>query len=290
MMRAMAEPLSSAAPTSTSTSVVPVLDKKPFHHFQFTIRSHGNTRGLVCYSSSVRSNNNNNSHTRRGDAAGGGREQEEEWVSSPGSASPYQILGVDPTCSPSHLKAAFRSRVKQFHPDVCKDIINAEEIIQHVIRAYEILSKQYKAGDTSGAFLDPFEEPEDEACDLFINEVLCIGKGCPYSCVQRAPYAFVFSAENGTACAATCQGYGDDYLVQLAVGQCPRTCIHYVTPSQRALLEDVLHNVLNNPYDMGEAALLEHLIMKATVENKRWSSKKIPKRQPKASTEHVDWC
>lgn len=280
-MRAVAEPLSSG---SAGTSLVVVLDKKPF---QFRIRSHGNTRGLVCYSS--RSNNN----TRRADATGGGelQQQEEEWVSSPGSASPYQILGVDPTCSPSHLKAAFRSRVKQFHPDVCKDIINAEQVIQHVIRAYEILSKQYKAGDTSGAFLDPFEEPEDEACDLFINEVLCIGKGCPYSCVQRAPYAFVFSAENGTACAATCQGYGDDYLVQLAVGQCPRTCIHYVTPSQRALLEDVLRNVLKNPYDMGEAALLEHLIMKAAVENKRSSNKKIiPKREPEASTEHVDWC
>lgn len=35
-------------------------------------------------------------------------------------------------------------------------------------------------------------------------------------------------------------GHGDDYQVQLAVGQCPKRCIHYVTPSQRAVLEDLL--------------------------------------------------
>ncbi|KAF3330495.1 Transcription initiation factor TFIID subunit 15b [Carex littledalei] len=33
--------------------------------------------------------------------------------------------------------------------------------------------------------------------------------------------------------------HGDDYQVQL-VGQCPRKCIYYVTPSQRVILEDLL--------------------------------------------------
>lgn len=39
---------------------------------------------------------------------------EEDWISSP-TASPYQILGIDPmSCSPSQLKAAFRARVCKF--------------------------------------------------------------------------------------------------------------------------------------------------------------------------------
>lgn len=254
---------------------------------------------LFCYNI-----NNNYDYTHRGgeDADGGSeqeqdqeedskvkaKEEEEEWVSAPSSASPYQILGVDPTTptSASQLKAAFRARVKEFHPDVCKDITNAEEVIQYVIRAYEILSKRHHPEYTTGECLDPFEEPECEASDLFVNEVLCMGKGCPYSCVRRVPYAFVFTTEYGTA-RATSQGLSGDYEVQLAVGQCPKRCIHYVTPSQRTLLEDLLHSVLNNPYDMGEAALLESLIMKATVENNRYQK---PKRQPKVSTEYVDWC
>lgn len=36
--------------------------------------------------------------------------EKESWISSD-AASPYQILGVDPSCSPAQLKAAFRARV-----------------------------------------------------------------------------------------------------------------------------------------------------------------------------------
>ncbi|XP_020082403.1 uncharacterized protein LOC109706005 [Ananas comosus] len=104
---------------------------------------------------------------------------------------------------------------------------------------------------------DPFENPECEASDLFVNEIQCVGKG-----------------------------HGDDYLVQLAVGRCPRRCIHYVTPSQRAILEDLLGSVLRVPYDLAEASLLDSLISKAKFENDRYQK---PKRKPRASTEYVDW-
>nr|POE50071.1 hypothetical protein CFP56_68479 [Quercus suber] len=46
--------------------------------------------------------------------------------------------------------------------------------------------------------LDRFEKLECEAFDIFVNEVLCVGKGCPYSCVERAPHAFSF-ASTGSA-------------------------------------------------------------------------------------------
>ncbi|CAL9136951.1 unnamed protein product [Musa textilis] len=238
--------------------------------------------------------------------------RDEDWVSSP-SASPYQVLGLDPTCcSPAHLKAAFRARVKEFHPDVCKDMKDADALIKRVIWAYEnasfkkflLFSVNYvtwKYIQILKLFLrklalvflfckhrpgiDPFDEPECEAYDLFVNEFQCVGKGCPYSCVERAPHAFSFSTENATACVIS-QGHSDDYLVQLAVGQCPRNCIHYVTPSQREVLEDLLQNALAAPYDIAEAALLDSLIAKARFENNRYQK---PKRKPKVSTEYVDW-
>lgn len=218
----------------------------------------------------------------------GNCENNEDWVSSE-SASPYQILGVDPTspCSSSQLKAAFRSRVKEFHPDVCRDTVDADATIQRVFRAYEILSKRHENEDNNGICSDSFEEPECEAYDLFIDERLCIGRGCRYSCVKRAPFAFSFTMENGTA-RVTSQGRGDDYQVQIAVSQCPKRCIHYVTPSQRAVLEELLQVVLANPYDSGEAAYLESLIIKATAVNNRYQMK--PKREADASTEYVDWC
>jgi hypothetical protein len=46
---------------------------------------------------------------------------------------------------------------------------------------------------------DPFDDPECEAEDVFVNELNCIGQGCPYSCVARAPDVFSFAANTGCA-------------------------------------------------------------------------------------------
>ncbi|XP_020394572.1 dnaJ domain containing protein isoform X2 [Zea mays] len=172
-------------------------------------------------------------------ALGGGLEGEPGKILDP-RATPFQILGLDAAAgySAAELKAAFRARVKEFHPDVCKDPENADLIMRRVIEAYQMLS-----GNQEMMFernnVDPFDEPECEARDIFVNELLCIGTGCPYSCVKRAPHVFSFSDDTGTARAIS-QGNGEDDLVQLAVGQCPRKCIYYVTPCQRTILEDVL--------------------------------------------------
>ncbi|CAL5378868.1 unnamed protein product [Camellia sinensis] len=202
------------------------------------------------------------------------------------TSSAYEVLGVVSNCSPAELKAAFRTKVKQYHPDVRKDGELSDTMIRHVIQAYQILSKYTKTEIIERECLDPFDEPECEAFDIFINEVLCVGKGCPYSCVERAPHAFRFASSTGTA-HATSQGHGEDYQVQLAVGQCPRSCIHYVTPSQRVVLEELLDSILDMPYDTSaEADLLYSLIVKAKFENNRYQK---PKKQPKVSTDSVDW-
>ncbi|KAL6324222.1 hypothetical protein AAG906_006494 [Vitis piasezkii] len=201
-------------------------------------------------------------------------------------SSAYAVLGVDPSCSAAELKAAFRAKVKQFHPDVNKEVGDSDRMIRLVIQAYELLSCCSRSEIIERECLDPFDEPECEAFDLFINEVLCVGKGCPYSCVNRAPHAFTFVSSTGTA-RATSQGHGEDYQIQLAVGQCPRSCIHYVTPSQRIVLEELLDSILDTPYDTSaEADLLYSLIVKARFENNRYQK---PKKQPKGSTQHVDW-
>ncbi|KAJ9552784.1 hypothetical protein OSB04_016829 [Centaurea solstitialis] len=209
------------------------------------------------------------------------------------ASSAYQVLDVLPDCSLSDLKAAFRAKVKQFHPDVRKsdEDDSSDTKIRLVIQAYEVLSNLSKSEIIErhvslGECLDPFDAPECEAFDIFVNEVLCAGKGCPCSCVKTAPHAFAFSSSTGTA-RATSQGHAEDYQVQLAVGQCPRSCIHYVTPSQRVILEELLGSILNVPFDCSaEAELLYALIVKAKFENNRYRK---PKKQPNVSTKHVDW-
>ncbi|PKI51534.1 hypothetical protein CRG98_028094 [Punica granatum] len=141
-------------------------------------------------------------------------------------------------------------------------------MIRRVIQAYQMLSKYSRSEIIEREYLDPFDEPECEALDLFVNELLCVGKGCPYSCVKAAPHAFTFASSTGTA-RATSQGKGEDYQVQAAVGQCPRSCIHYVTPSQRIILEELLDSIID-----------------ARFENNRYWK---PKKQPKNSSNHVDW-
>ncbi|KAK6804972.1 hypothetical protein RDI58_002756 [Solanum bulbocastanum] len=198
----------------------------------------------------------------------------------------YDVLGVAPNCSADELKSAFRNKVKKFHPDVRRDGNSSDKMIRRVIQAYEMLSNFTKSEIIERECLDPFDQPECEAFDLFVNETVCIGKGCPFSCVKKAPHAFTFSSLTGTA-QATSQGHGEDYQVHLAAGQCPRSCIHYVTPSQRIVLEELLGSIMSTPYDTSaEADLLYSLIVKARFENNRYQK---PKKQPKASTEHVDW-
>ncbi|XAR52590.1 hypothetical protein NMG60_11020737 [Bertholletia excelsa] len=202
------------------------------------------------------------------------------------TSSACDVLGVVPNCSPVELKAAFRAKVKQFHPDVRKNGEISDAMIRRVIQAYQILSHYTKTEIIERECLDPFDKPECEAFDIFVNEVLCVGKGCPYSCVEKAPQAFAFASATGTA-RATSQGHGEDYRVQLAVGQCPRSCIHYVTPSQRVILEELLDSIIDMPFDTSaEAELLYSLIVKAKFENNRFRK---PKKQPKNSSEHVDW-
>ncbi|KAL6278624.1 hypothetical protein ACE6H2_022225 [Prunus campanulata] len=93
-----------------------------------------------------------------------------------GTSSAFAILGVQPTCSATELKAAFRAKVKQFHPDVNRTGKYSDMMIRRVIQAYEMLSNYSRSEIIERECVDPFDNPECEAFDVFVNEVLCVGK------------------------------------------------------------------------------------------------------------------
>jgi ferredoxin len=209
--------------------------------------------------------------------------------------SPYSVLGISPDCSEEDIKDAFRNRIKEFHPDVYKGTEDADAITQRIIRAYEILTNEtvervsvermYRRNN-----LDPFEVPECEAEDVFVFEMNCIGRGCPYACVDRAPDVFKFAADTGCARAVSQRGpgQGEDYGVQLAVGQCPRNCIYWVTPMQREVLENFMARAAEGTTYSSELVTLETLIARANYENGRYQPPK-QKRQPTSTDQWVDW-
>ncbi|KAL3698976.1 hypothetical protein R1sor_016998 [Riccia sorocarpa] len=206
-----------------------------------------------------------------------------EWSSS--TASPYEVLGVNEESTEEEIKSAFRARIKEYHPDVYQGVGDADAITQRLLRAYEILTKELELPPSKRKSLDPFKEPECVAEDLFVNEVACIGRNCPYSCVERAPDVFQFAYDTGCARAVT-QGKGGEYHVQLAVGQCPRNCIHYLTPRQRITVEELLRSVIEGTVYSNETIIMEGLIAKANFENNRYQP---PKRKAKKTEEWVDW-
>lgn len=65
----------------------------------------------------------------------------------------YETLGVDKTASQDEIKKAFKKLARKYHPDVAKDLPDAEERFKGVNEAYEVLgdAEKRKKYDTLGA-------------------------------------------------------------------------------------------------------------------------------------------
>jgi len=65
----------------------------------------------------------------------------------------YETLGVEKTASQDDIKKAFKKLARKFHPDVAKDLPDAEERFKSVNEAYEVLGdpEKRKKYDTLGA-------------------------------------------------------------------------------------------------------------------------------------------
>ena len=67
--------------------------------------------------------------------------------------NPYEVLGIKPGASESEIKAAYKELVKKYHPDKYQNnplADLAEEKLQEVNEAYDMLMKNQGAGQTAG--------------------------------------------------------------------------------------------------------------------------------------------
>ena len=56
----------------------------------------------------------------------------------------YSVLGIPRTATESEIKAAFRKKARELHPDLNRDDPNAEERFKEVNEAYEVLADAEK--------------------------------------------------------------------------------------------------------------------------------------------------
>ncbi|CAI5951175.1 unnamed protein product, partial [Closterium sp. NIES-65] len=165
---------------------------------------------------------------------------------------PWELLGVAEGSSVDEIKAAFRAKIKNVHPDVYRGELDAEAITTRLVLAYELLLEEVE-NPTGGRRWRREEEEEEEEGDLWpwVNEIRCLGQSCRSSCIVTAPFLFSYAEDTARARAMspdafqgwTVGGETKDrarYCVNLAVGQCPELCIHYVTSAQHAELTEKL--------------------------------------------------
>lgn len=221
--------------------------------------------------------------------------------------SPYEVLGLQPGCTASDAKAAFKAKVKVFHPDVYAGDGDATAITARLNLAYQIVADEVTGGgngndyddvyDADGALVDPepFNDPKGVADRIFVNELRCAGPGCFSCCVDKMPGLFSFDPiTNAARCSVTTSVARPhwEYPLYQAVAQCPRSCMHYVTPGQLKVLTEELASAVEGRADVDAVAYtLYELLAKAAYENGRDRSSKRKRGTPDAerSTRWVDW-
>lgn len=208
------------------------------------------------------------------------------------------------------VKAAYRARMKRYHPDVYEGDGDAEAMSRRVLAAYAAvlgdeatdarwLRRPSDVPPWSSDDADPFDSPEGPADVAFVDPFLCRGRACPpyCCCVERHPAGFEWTREGVARLTRDAASWGelvrDDaeraaYDMHLAVGQCPTEAIAWVTPRQREALEALVDEATATGDAEGAARRLRELLAKAAFENGRAAAPAM-RRRPKRSGRWVDW-
>ncbi len=65
----------------------------------------------------------------------------------------YEILGIEPGCTPNEIKRSFRKKAKELHPDLkASNTCGSEEQMRSLLNAYEVLSNPEKRSDYDRTF------------------------------------------------------------------------------------------------------------------------------------------
>ena len=81
--------------------------------------------------------------------------------------NPYEVLGISENATPEEIKSAYRKKAKECHPDLHPDDPNAQEKMNEVNAAYDILSnpekysawqsrQTYSSGAPRGSYQNPY--------------------------------------------------------------------------------------------------------------------------------------
>jgi tetratricopeptide (TPR) repeat protein len=69
----------------------------------------------------------------------------------------YEVLGLEPTCTPAEIKSSFRRKAKELHPDLKPmEDVSSEDRLRALLDAYEALSNPQKRGDYDREFAHYF--------------------------------------------------------------------------------------------------------------------------------------
>ncbi|KAF6173325.1 hypothetical protein GIB67_027020 [Kingdonia uniflora] len=156
----------------------------------------------------------------------------------------YGVLGLSPDATPTQIKKAYYSCMKECHPDLSGDDPETTNFCMFINEVYEILSDpvQRMVYDEIHGYaltaINPFFDDLSPRDHTFVDELSCIG--CK-NCAHVAPN--VFSIEEDFGRARVCGQSGNPDLIQQAIDSCPVDCIHWTSAAQLSLLEDEMRRV-----------------------------------------------
>ncbi|CAI7851333.1 unnamed protein product [Closterium sp. NIES-53] len=176
----------------------------------------------------------------------GGDIPDTDWMTR---TDPWELLGVAEGSSVDEIKAAFRAKIKNVHPDVYRGELDAEAITTRLVLAYEV---SYPHPHTFPPSLSPSHPPLVLAYEVSRSPPSHSPLVLAYEDTARARAMSPDAFQGWTVGGETKDRAR--YCVNLAVGQCPELCIHYVTSAQHAELTEKLQGIVDGMVPLQEGA------------------------------------